>query len=191
LGKPAKFLQKNTDLQGINCPPSNENRCFSKIQIFSGGSEQQGAIIQSNNDSNAYWVGGSFWETFKEINDKYGKVEPASDQQQPAKIRYVQKDKEAEVGEEVLFSKQIITQSDGKPGCGAIIGNASKVYYVIGPIGCYYLQGGGEKTWLRLPTTNPQVNGLEVIQYFMTGCLKLHNWSGKVEQFPSLDACER
>jgi hypothetical protein len=191
LGEPTNFLQRNTNLQGISCSPSNKNGCFSKIQAFSGGSEQKGAIIQSSNDSNAYWVGGSFWETFKEINEKYGKVEPVSDQQQPVRIRYVQKGKEAEGSKEVVFSKQMITQNGGKPGCAAIIGNGSKVYYVIGPIGCYYLQAGGEKTWLGLPTTNPQDHGLEVIQYFMDGCLKLYNWSGKVEPFPSSDACQR
>lgn len=42
------------------------------LQNFSGGSEDEGILIMSNNDDEVFWIGGSFWRVFQKADSTKG-----------------------------------------------------------------------------------------------------------------------
>jgi len=163
LGQPNGFLESNQDLNGAACTMKLPLPCF-KIQKFSGGSEEKGAIFQSSNDSKAYWVGGDFWETFEAINSKRNiTIEPISDREEYAK-----------------WWKQKFSNQNTQPGCTAIFKIETQIFYVDDEIGCHYFHNeGGEKGRLGFPTKNPEnrsnsfgVQWAFIKQYFSNGCIE-------------------
>jgi hypothetical protein len=162
LGQPNGFLGFKQNLSGSDCIMNSP--CF-KIQYFSGGSEEKGAIFQSSNDSKAYWVGGDFWKTFEDINSKYNiTIEPISDREEYGK-----------------WWKQKFSNQNTQPGCTAIFKIETQIFYVDGEIGCHYFHNeGGEKGRLGFPAKNSETysinsflkQGMLVKQYFSNGCVE-------------------
>lgn len=172
LGNPTGFLEHGSPLlKGASC--DREDVCFSKIQRFSGGKEEQGVIIQSINSSEAYWVGGVFFRAFHLALKEDALLEPLSE-------------KESHSG----FTKQLFSTKQGTSNCGAIFQIAAQAYYVGDKIGCHYFhKAGGEKGVLGLPTSNPKSdrNG-GFVQYFERGCIQ-QSYGGNTKLINPLEDC--
>jgi uncharacterized protein with LGFP repeats len=149
LGIPNGFVEN------YNCFNSEEH-CTSKIQKYSGGSEEQGVIIQSSHASQAYWIGGAFWPAFKKMNTR-SSIAPISDRENYGK-----------------WSMQRFSDEGELAGCGAIFQIPIGILYTSGDIGCHYFyEEKGEKGRLGMPVSDPiEKNNSHAIQYFENGCIE-------------------
>ena len=151
-----KSFEKNGDLEILGTPTTlikawSAYGASGTIQEFTGGKEDEGALILSTTRDEIYWVGGSFWRTFKDTQGTQGLLV------YPVSNRYA--------------SGQGFRQ-DFKGG--AILKSSNGIFAVWGGIGGYYLNSEkGELGRLGFPIEVELGVGAGIhIQRFEKGCIR-------------------